>query len=337
MPYDLTMEFIYRPRPIDEKNFTRRKNILLPDILKLRDEQKRLDKERFVIETLQGIQGYWKTYLFNKEVRKLETQTLKYAKEYKMLEDQAFYAKNVEPMYYYWRLFLGILSWLFTANWYWVLLTPLFGLKNSNTLDLFSKWIDTKHENNTSGGIDIAFVESLLFALLFLYLQTVCRTGNENLGYRYATFTFYSMEPNETLANAFIFNALLNCALQAAIVQYLVESMTVYTMGSNSLLMAYKIKYSRMMVYTHEKKIYAGEETLSMVNMFTLILVTFSIITALGLVYAGANRINFKEIVDKVGDKVKSDKPKEEDEKKGKKKTDKKKKDDGLKEELIED
>ena len=62
MPYDLTMEFIYRPHPIDEKNFTRRKNILLPLVIKLRDEQKRLDKERFVVETLQGIQGYWKTY-----------------------------------------------------------------------------------------------------------------------------------------------------------------------------------------------------------------------------------------------------------------------------------
>jgi hypothetical protein len=36
------------------------------------------------------------------------------------------------------------------------------------------------------------------------------------------------METNETLANAFIFNAFLNCALQAAIVQYLLESMTFY-------------------------------------------------------------------------------------------------------------
>ena len=132
-----------------------------------------------------------------------------------MLEDQAFYAKNVEPMYYYWRLFLGILSWLFAANWYFCLLMPLFTTANVNTLEWFSTWINQINANAaaTSSGIDITFLESLLFAFLFLYLQSVARTGNENLGYRYATFTFYSMEPNETLANAFIFNALLNCAL----------------------------------------------------------------------------------------------------------------------------
>ena len=36
MPYDLLMEFIYRPSPIDERNFNRRKDILLPLVLKLR-------------------------------------------------------------------------------------------------------------------------------------------------------------------------------------------------------------------------------------------------------------------------------------------------------------
>ena len=87
MPYDLLMEFIYRPRPIDEKNFNRRKNILLPMIIKLRDEVKRLDKERFNVEVMQGLTAYWKSYLFNKELRKLETETLKMELEYKKLQD----------------------------------------------------------------------------------------------------------------------------------------------------------------------------------------------------------------------------------------------------------
>ena len=52
MPYDLMMEFIYRPQPINEKNFNQRKNILLPMTLKLRKEVKRLNEERSNVENM---------------------------------------------------------------------------------------------------------------------------------------------------------------------------------------------------------------------------------------------------------------------------------------------
>jgi hypothetical protein len=64
------------------------------------------------------------------------------SKEYKMLEDQAFYAKNVEPLYYVWCLFLSILCLLFTTNYYMILLFPLFGTVNVNLLDYFSRWLE---------------------------------------------------------------------------------------------------------------------------------------------------------------------------------------------------
>ena len=138
-----------------------------------------------------------------------------------------------------------------------------------------------------------------------MYLQAVSKKGNEYLGYRFATFTFYSMQPNETLANAFIFNAFLNNALQAAVCQYMLESMTFYATGSNALLMTYKIKYSTSMIYYKEK-----------VNMFTFALLFFSSITLISLIIKGAGRMNFSEIT-------------------GKKKKDEKDKKKGTSEELI--
>lgn len=215
MPYDLLMEFIYRPHPIDERGFNQRKNILLPHVIKLRDEVKRLDKQRFDVENMQGLTGYWKQYLFNKQVRELETQTLKFAKEYKMLEDQASYATKVEPMYYVWCLFLSILCIFFTVNWYLILVFSLVSDKNVNLLEKISFWIaqiNAKQEE-TIGAVDLGFINGLIFFCLVIYLQAVSRKGNETLGYRFACFTFFSMESNETLANAFIFNAFLNCAL----------------------------------------------------------------------------------------------------------------------------
>ena len=41
-------------------------------VLKLRGDCKRLDKERFNVENMQGLTGYWKQFLFNREVRQLE-------------------------------------------------------------------------------------------------------------------------------------------------------------------------------------------------------------------------------------------------------------------------
>jgi len=55
MPYDLLMEFIYRPRPIDDSNFNHHKKILLPMVLKLRNEVKSPDKEQFNVENMQGL------------------------------------------------------------------------------------------------------------------------------------------------------------------------------------------------------------------------------------------------------------------------------------------
>lgn len=37
MPYDLMNEFIYRPKPISPEDFNKRKKVLLPMVLKLRD------------------------------------------------------------------------------------------------------------------------------------------------------------------------------------------------------------------------------------------------------------------------------------------------------------
>jgi LMBR1 domain-containing protein 1 len=43
LPYDLMNEFIFRPKPCTADEFKKRTRILLPRILKLRDQGKKLD------------------------------------------------------------------------------------------------------------------------------------------------------------------------------------------------------------------------------------------------------------------------------------------------------
>lgn len=46
LPWDLFVDYMYRPKPIDEGNFEERKQLLLKYALELRDEGKKLDENR---------------------------------------------------------------------------------------------------------------------------------------------------------------------------------------------------------------------------------------------------------------------------------------------------
>ena len=45
LPYDLINEYVYRPKYIDKTAWTKRQRVLLPMLVKLREEGKRLEKE----------------------------------------------------------------------------------------------------------------------------------------------------------------------------------------------------------------------------------------------------------------------------------------------------
>lgn len=62
LPYDLLCDFIFRPKPIQPNEFKRRQRILLPRILKLRDQGKKLADQRLLVFDVKGITGYVKRY-----------------------------------------------------------------------------------------------------------------------------------------------------------------------------------------------------------------------------------------------------------------------------------
>jgi LMBR1 domain-containing protein 1 len=58
LPWDLILDYTYRPKPIDEGNFEEHKSLLLQYSLKLRDEGKLLAEDRFYVNTIRGIEGF---------------------------------------------------------------------------------------------------------------------------------------------------------------------------------------------------------------------------------------------------------------------------------------
>lgn len=65
VPFDFAVDYYYRPTPIDQKEFTKRKKILLPKLYKVRNEMKHLDNERYLVTQVKGCAGFLKRLKFN--------------------------------------------------------------------------------------------------------------------------------------------------------------------------------------------------------------------------------------------------------------------------------
>ena len=87
LPYDLINEYIYRPKYIDKNAWTKRQRVLLPMLMKLREEGKRLEKEAIQVELMRGLTGYTRRYAFSKAMTVWQTRTLMAEKEFEKLQD----------------------------------------------------------------------------------------------------------------------------------------------------------------------------------------------------------------------------------------------------------
>ena len=72
LPWDLILDYAYRPKPIDEGNFQDRSKLLLQYALELRETGKKLDNERNYILQIKGIQGFNERRKFNSEMKRWE-------------------------------------------------------------------------------------------------------------------------------------------------------------------------------------------------------------------------------------------------------------------------
>jgi len=87
LPYDIIIEYIYRPKPIDQLEFKKRTKVLLPRILETRKAGKKIEDERFLVDNIRGLTGHIKRMQFSSAMRKWETEILFCEKEFVKLQD----------------------------------------------------------------------------------------------------------------------------------------------------------------------------------------------------------------------------------------------------------
>ena len=54
LPWDIFVDYVHRPKPIDEGNFNDRKHLLLEYSYELREKGKKLDEDRRYVEKIRG-------------------------------------------------------------------------------------------------------------------------------------------------------------------------------------------------------------------------------------------------------------------------------------------
>jgi len=118
LPYDLIYEYLNMPQPINEKDFSRKKIILLNYALKLREMGKGPENERNIVMELRGYAGWKKRRNFFKKVRIYEARSLMAEKEYQIMDMEVNYFQKdkVEPLLYTLKLVLGIIAALLSLN-----------------------------------------------------------------------------------------------------------------------------------------------------------------------------------------------------------------------------
>jgi hypothetical protein len=81
----LFIEYLYRPKPIKDNEFTKRKQMLLNYTLKLREMGKSLETVRPHVAQIKGWSGWKKRRAFSRKMRVYETKSLVAEREFEKL------------------------------------------------------------------------------------------------------------------------------------------------------------------------------------------------------------------------------------------------------------
>jgi len=218
LPMDLINDFRTRPTPISTKvyfeerqNLGKRAQILIQIGERLQEQQERGTKKV--------------------SKRKLNKQLLEFERHYYFLKKDhhvltiAHKLKGGNPLWYFFKLFLGIIGIVLSITW--ILHLILFVLPRNRPFSPFLNTFFIKLEEAFGGGFPLFGV--LAFAIYSFYLLWACVKGNFKVGMRLLIIKMFPMEYENTLMNAFLFNTWLILLCSVPTVQFCTLAFPIYT------------------------------------------------------------------------------------------------------------
>lgn len=240
VPLDYAADYYYRPTPINQKEFDKRKKHMLPKLYDIRKHIKHIDNERYLVEKVTGLSGFTKRLKFNSHLRFTEKEAIFYQVEFEKMESQADFANKVEPMLYCWRICQSIMTTILSLNIFVILMLDIITqisdepITKYNYMEMLNVWVEQVHKED---GINLMALSNWTFVFFSFYMLWTATYGNKVLGERFGWFTYEPIRKNETQLNAMLYEVMLKNTLAAAILQMSVMNMRTYTRGSTIYLL----------------------------------------------------------------------------------------------------
>ena len=86
LPWDLIVDYFYRPKQIDEFEFEKRKKILLDYALELRDLGKKMQEDNNYTNNIMGLEGLRVRSRFESKLRSYECRSIMLETEFTKLQ-----------------------------------------------------------------------------------------------------------------------------------------------------------------------------------------------------------------------------------------------------------
>ena len=146
-----------------------------------------------------------------------------------------------------------------------------------------------KDGDDSSTDLIMSILLSHMFIALCFFFIKATSHGNDQIGQRFATITFYPMHLNETLLNSFIANGAFRNSVCIGVKQYAVRMFDAWTQGSISYQEAVIAKNTKLWLRI------AG------ISIFDLIFLLSIVMTIIIIAINGSGRIRYNDILDEKG------------------------------------
>lgn len=212
LPYDLILDYYYRPKPRSALELAEKKVALRRRVEELMSYTRQIDNLSEAASENEG--GWWSSWKANRKLRtkenRLEKELLILEEEYEIYEEEIRLTSN--PVLQLMKLILGILLAVVSLLLIVQMIVNNLIIINNRPADYFLSrmlwWLEYKIAR---------FVSTIVLSAIGFYLVFCIMKGNVKFGFRFLfLIKIHPMKLGRTYMNSFLFNAaLVMCAVVA--------------------------------------------------------------------------------------------------------------------------
>ena len=211
-----------------------------------------------------------------RQQNEFESNCILIEKDFNRLDSSAQYKVKVEPLIYFFKLILGLVSIIISLIVMIHVFCYLLLIVNGRPVHPFLNNFLESLENSSA-----SVLATILFAFIGYYLMIAAVKGNVRVGMRLLCFTFYPLLPNETFVNSFIFNAILMNIWMFSLVQFMTDLFKEY-IRQTSISMIFSVQIKNMYFY----------QWFLRYNVFIYLITIWVCVCAIYFVLKPAERVN---------------------------------------------